>query len=99
MERLDLKPLQMDRSKVSRLGASGSTSTATSRLRKVPMSADDDSSSEDGEKKEYSFLIRFAVFAFIAGPASVFGFGMRLSFASSSSQYSMSKASCSGRPI
>lgn len=41
-----------------------------------PMSADDDSPKEDGEKKEYSFLIRFAVFAFIAGPASVFGFGM-----------------------
>ena len=40
------------------------------------MSADDDSPKEDGEKKEYSFLIRFAVFAFIAGPASVFGFGM-----------------------
>jgi hypothetical protein len=31
-------------------------------------------------------------------PASIFGFGMRCSLASSSSQYSMSKASCSGRP-
>ncbi|MBL9211958.1 MAG: hypothetical protein JNL92_15980 [Opitutaceae bacterium] len=40
------------------------------------MSADDDSEAEGGEKKEYSFLIRFAVFAFIAGPASVFGFGL-----------------------
>ena len=31
-------------------------------------------------------------------PARLFGFGMRWSLASSSSQYSMSKASCSGRP-
>ena len=31
-------------------------------------------------------------------PARLFGFGMRCSLASSSSQYSMSKASCSGRP-
>ncbi len=31
-------------------------------------------------------------------PARLFGFGIRWSFASSSSQYSMSKASCSGRP-
>ena len=31
-------------------------------------------------------------------PASVLGFGIRCSLASSSSQYSMSKASCSGRP-
>ena len=31
-------------------------------------------------------------------PASAFGFGIRCSFASSSCQYSMSKASCSGRP-
>ena len=31
-------------------------------------------------------------------PASDFGFGMRCSLASSSSQYSMSKASCSARP-
>ena len=32
-------------------------------------------------------------------PARLFGFGMRCSLASSSSQYSMSKASCSGRPV
>jgi hypothetical protein len=32
-------------------------------------------------------------------PARLFGFGMRESFASSSSQYSMLKASCSGRPL
>ncbi|CLP74660.1 Uncharacterised protein [Mycobacterium tuberculosis] len=31
-------------------------------------------------------------------PARLFGFGMRWSLASSSSQYSMSKASCSGSP-
>ena len=31
-------------------------------------------------------------------PARLFGFGIRCSFASSSSQYSMSKASCSGSP-
>ena len=31
-------------------------------------------------------------------PARLFGFGIRWSFASSSSQYSMSKASCSGSP-
>ena len=31
-------------------------------------------------------------------PARLLGFGMRCSFASSSSQYSMSKASCSCRP-
>ncbi len=40
------------------------------------MSTEDDPDSEGEEKKEYSFLIRFAVFAFIAGPASVFGFGL-----------------------
>jgi hypothetical protein len=41
------------------------------------MSADDDDSeSEEKEKKGYSFLLRFAVFIFIAGPASVFAFGI-----------------------
>lgn len=35
----------------------------------------DDSDSET-EKKGYNFPLRFAIFAFIAGPASVFGFGV-----------------------
>lgn len=39
------------------------------------MSADDDSS-EPEEKKGYNFILRFIIFAFIAGPASVFGFGI-----------------------
>ncbi len=39
------------------------------------MSADDDSS-EAEEKKSYNFVLRFIIFAFIAGPASVFGFGI-----------------------
>lgn len=38
------------------------------------MSADDDSTAP--EKKSYNFLLRFIIFAFIAGPASVFGFGL-----------------------
>jgi hypothetical protein len=42
------------------------------------MSADDDNAAaESGEKKGYSFtLMRFIVFLFIAGPASVVGFGL-----------------------
>lgn len=39
------------------------------------MSSDDDSS-ETEEKKSYNFVLRFIIFAFIAGPASVFGFGI-----------------------
>lgn len=39
------------------------------------MSANDDDS-EVAEKKSYNFVLRFAVFTFIAGPASVFGFGI-----------------------
>lgn len=39
------------------------------------MSADDDTS-EPEEKKGYNFILRFIIFAFIAGPASVFGFGI-----------------------
>ncbi len=38
------------------------------------MSADD-SESAGKETKSYNFVIRFVIFAFIAGPASVFGFG------------------------
>ena len=37
------------------------------------MSADDDN--PETEKKGYNFILRFIIFAFIAGPASVFGFG------------------------
>lgn len=39
------------------------------------MSTDDDSDSTGEEKKSYNFVLRFIIFAFIAGPASVFGFG------------------------
>ncbi len=40
------------------------------------MSADDDDSeSAVRKKKNYNFVLRFVIFAFIAGPASVFGFG------------------------
>lgn len=39
------------------------------------MSANDDGS-EPEEKKSYNFVLRFIIFAFIAGPASVFGFGI-----------------------
>ena len=38
--------------------------------------ADDSSESEVAEKKSYNFILRFIIFAFIAGPASVFGFGV-----------------------
>jgi hypothetical protein len=42
-----------------------------------PMSADDNNPDvESEEKKSYSFLLRFIVFLFIAGPASVVGFGL-----------------------
>ena len=41
------------------------------------MSAKDDSPEADSEeKKEYSFIARFLVFLFIAGPASVFAIGI-----------------------
>lgn len=40
------------------------------------MDADDDSDSATEEKKSYNFIFRFAIFVFIAGPASVFGFGI-----------------------
>lgn len=41
------------------------------------MSAEDeDDAAERGEKKGYNFILRFIIFAFIAGPASVFGFGV-----------------------
>lgn len=41
------------------------------------MSADhEDEEAEPGEKKGYNFILRFIIFAFIAGPASVFGFGV-----------------------
>ncbi|HUR58374.1 MAG TPA: hypothetical protein VM029_11730 [Opitutaceae bacterium] len=41
------------------------------------MSADDNESDAGSEeKKSYSFLWRFIVFLFIAGPASVVGFGL-----------------------
>ena len=39
------------------------------------MSADHDDS-EIEQKKSYNFVLRFIIFAFIAGPASVFGFGV-----------------------
>jgi hypothetical protein len=40
------------------------------------MSRDDDSDESTTEEvKEYSFVIRFLVFVFIAGPASVFAVG------------------------
>lgn len=40
------------------------------------MSADDDDSESASEaSKSYNFIVRFIIFAFIAGPASVFGFG------------------------
>src|SRR5688572_14457677 len=39
------------------------------------MSADSDET-EIEEKKSYNFVLRFIIFAFIAGPASVFGFGL-----------------------
>ncbi|MES2695212.1 MAG: hypothetical protein V4773_17185 [Verrucomicrobiota bacterium] len=39
------------------------------------MSADNDDS-EYEEKKSYNFLFRFIIFTVIAGPASVFGFGI-----------------------
>lgn len=39
------------------------------------MSSEEDSS-EPEEKKSYNFVLRFIIFAFIAGPASVFGFGI-----------------------
>ncbi len=42
-----------------------------------PMSAEDeDDGAERKEKKGYNFILRFIIFAFIAGPASVFGFGV-----------------------
>jgi hypothetical protein len=41
------------------------------------MSADEDTvESQDEEKKSYSFVGRFLVFLFIAGPASVFAIGI-----------------------
>ena len=41
------------------------------------MSADDDNAdAENGEAKSYSFVGRFLLFLFIAGPASVFAFGI-----------------------
>lgn len=41
------------------------------------MSADnEDEEAEREEKKGYNFILRFIIFAFIAGPASVFGFGV-----------------------
>ena len=41
------------------------------------MSADDENpEAETGEKKEYSFILRFILFMFIAGPASVFALGI-----------------------
>ena len=41
------------------------------------MSADDDNStSESDQNKGYSFVGRFILFLFIAGPASVFAFGI-----------------------
>jgi hypothetical protein len=39
------------------------------------MSADNDDS-EVEEKKSYNFIFRLIVFTFIAGPASVFAFGL-----------------------
>jgi hypothetical protein len=46
---------------------------------------DDDSESDSAEKKDYSFVGRFAVFLFIAGPASVLAFGLygRIAFRNS----------------
>lgn len=40
------------------------------------MSADDENDSDVPGKKSYNFVLRFIIFAFIAGPASVFGFGV-----------------------
>ena len=39
------------------------------------MSTHEDSEDDGAEKKGYNFVLRFVIFAFIAGPASVFGFG------------------------
>ena len=39
-------------------------------------SDDDNSESENGETKGYSFVGRLILFLFIAGPASVFAFGI-----------------------
>jgi hypothetical protein len=46
------------------------------RFREHAMSSNDDADSEVAEKKSYSFVGRFIVFLFIAGPASVFAIGI-----------------------
>ena len=40
------------------------------------MSAEEEDSNSDNEAKSYSFVLRFILFVFIAGPASVFARGI-----------------------